>query len=354
MNGVPSVFDTEFFMPIIKKIETSTATEYSEKTFKQYRVIADHLRASTFVLGDDKAVSPSNVDQGYIVRRLIRRAYRYLTQMNAPAQTMSAIAGVIIDNYCDVYPELGRNREFVIKQFNQEEEIFSRTLEQGLKIATKYLDNVGADKKLSAEDAFRLYDTFGFPLEFTQELAEERGIVADVAGFDELFAAHQEKSRAGAAQKFKGGLADSSEETTKLHTATHLLHAALRKVLGDSVNQRGSNINAERLRFDFSFDRKVNAEELAEVEKIVNAAISAGVDVACEEMTVEEAKAKDAIGLFADRYDEKVKVYTMGDHSIEICGGPHVSNTGELVSFKIRQEGSSSAGVRRIKATVGG
>ena len=353
MNNVPSVYDTELFLPIIKQIETSTNTKYSDETARVYRIIADHLRAATFVLGDDMAIAPSNVDQGYIVRRLIRRTFRYLSQMNAPLQTMSSIAEAIINNYSDVYPELSRNKEFVLKQFDKEVEIFGRTLDQGLKIATKYLDNVGAEKKLRAEDAFRLYDTFGFPLEFTTELAEEKGIEVDVAGFQELFVAHQEKSRLGAGQKFKGGLADNSEETTKLHTATHLLHAALRKVLGNTVLQRGSNINPERLRFDFSFDRKVSPEELAEVEDLVNTAIYAGVEVVCEEMSVGEAKDKEAIGIFTDKYDETVKVYTIKGFSMEICGGPHVGNTNELGSFKILQEGSSSAGVRRIKASVG-
>jgi alanyl-tRNA synthetase len=353
MNNVPTVFDTDLFTPIIKKIEELTGTKYSEETLHQYRVIADHLRAATFVLGDNKAVSPSNVDQGYILRRIIRRVYRYLSQMDAPSNTMSKIATVVIDNYSDVFPELDRNREFVTTQLDHEESVFSRTLEQGLKIANKYLDKIGLEKLLCADDAFKLYDTFGFPLEFTQELAEERGITVDTAGFRELFAAHQEKSRLGAAQKFKGGLADHSEETTKLHTATHLLNAALRKVLGDSVYQRGSNINPERLRFDFSFNRKVTPAELAEVESIVNKAIQDGVDIICREMTVDEAKAEGAIGVFTDKYGERVKVYSIEGYSKEICGGPHAANTGELVSFKIQQETASSAGVRRIKACIG-
>ncbi|MDR1540038.1 MAG: alanine--tRNA ligase [Clostridiales bacterium] len=353
INGASSVFDTDLFMPIIEKIEALTGVKYSEETRRQYRIAADHLRAATFILGDDKAVSPSNVDQGYILRRLIRRVYRYLSQMNAPSQAMSGIAEVIIDLYSDVYPELQRNREFVVTQLKHEEEVFSRTLGQGLKIATKYLDKASEGRKLSAQDAFRLYDTFGFPFELTQELADEKGIAVDVSGFRDLFAAHQEKSRLGAAQKFKGGLADNGEETTKLHTATHLLNSALRKVLGDSVYQRGSNINPERLRFDFSFERKVTPEELAEVESIVNSAISEGIDIVCEEMPVDDAKAQGAIGVFTDKYGERVKVYTIEGYSKEICGGPHASNTGELVSFKILQEGSSSAGVRRIKASIG-
>ncbi|MCL2547164.1 MAG: alanine--tRNA ligase [Oscillospiraceae bacterium] len=352
MNRLPTIYDTELFVPIIKKVEELTGTKYEESTAREYRIIADHMRAATFILGDDKAVAPSNVEQGYILRRLIRRVYRYLSQMNAPAKSMSQIAGVIINNYDDVYTELQRNRAFIIAQLDREEETFSRTLAAGLKIAKKYLEQIGADKQLKAEDAFRLYDTFGFPLEFTKELCQENSVTVDVDGFEKLFAKHQETSRAGAAQKFKGGLADDSVETTKLHTATHLLLAALRKVLGDSVNQRGSNINAERLRFDFSFERKMTPEEIAEVQAVVNAAIEAAVDITCEEMTVEQAQAQGAVGIFTDKYDEIVKVYTADGFSKEICGGPHVGNTGELGSFKIKKEESSSAGVRRIKAVI--
>jgi alanyl-tRNA synthetase len=218
-------------------------------------------------------------------------------------------------------------------------------------MANKFFDKV-TDGKLPAVDAFHLYDTYGFPLEMTIELAKERGVDVDVDGYKKLFAEHQEKSRLGAEQKFKGGLADDSEATTKLHTATHLLNGALRKVLGDSVHQRGSNITPERLRFDFSFDRKMTLEEIAEVEKIVNEAIAAKVDVECGEMTVEEAKAAGAEGVFESRYGEKVKVYTIPGYSKEICGGPHAANTADLVKFKIQKEESSAAGVRRIKATI--
>ncbi|MDR2412736.1 MAG: alanine--tRNA ligase [Rickettsiales bacterium] len=351
MNNVKSVFDTDLFQPIIKKIEELTGAEYKPETFRQYRIIADHLRASTFILGDDKGVAPGNVDQGYILRRLIRRAYRYLSQMNAPAKTMAAVAQLIIDDYKDVYPELERNQKFVIAQMNREEELFSRTLSDGMKLALKYLDK--SDGKLLAEDAFRLYDTYGFPLEFTQELAAEREIAVDADGFRKLFAMHQEKSRAGAAQKFKGGLADNSEETTKLHTAAHLMNGALRRVLGDAVFQRGSNITAERLRFDFSFDRAMTAEEKTEVERIVNEAIAAAVPVACAEMSVADAKSAGAIGVFDSKYGDMVKVYSIDGYSKEICGGPHAGNTAELGAFKILSEGSSSAGVRRIKAVIG-
>ena len=351
VNGVSSVYDTELFKPIIDKISELTNTKYEPDNYKAYRIIADHLRASTFVLGDDRGVAPSNVDQGYILRRLIRRAYRYLSQMNAPSNSMAQIAKVVIKNYKDVYPELERNQQFVINSLNREEEMFSRTLESGMKIAKKYLENA-TDKKLAAVDAFKLYDTFGFPLEFTQELATEYGVSVDTDGFHKLYTEHQEKSRAGAEQKFKGGLSDDSIETRRLHTAAHLMLAALRRVLGDSIMQKGSNITPDRLRFDVSFNRRIEPEELAEVEKIVNEAIAAAVPVECTEMPIEQARASGAIGVFGDRYGEIVKVYKMGDWSNEICGGPHAANTGELGRFKILKEESSAAGVRRIKAVL--
>jgi len=351
INGAASVYDTELFRPIIEKISELTDTRYEISKYKAYRIIADHLRASTFILGDDRGVAPSNVDQGYILRRLIRRAYRYLSQMGAPSKSMAAIADVVIENYKDLYPELERNREFVIKSINREEEIFSRTLESGMKIAKKYLQEVTGNT-LGARDTFKLYDTFGFPLEFTQELAREYGIDVDVAGFHKLFAEHQEKSRAGAEQKFKGGLSDDSVETARLHTAAHLMLAALRRTLGPSVMQKGSNITPERLRFDVSFDRKIEPAELARVEEIVNAAIDANVPVVCTEMPLDAARASGAVGVFGDKYGEVVKVYKMGEWSNEICGGPHASNTGELGRFKILKEESSAAGVRRIKAVL--
>ena len=355
-------------------------------------------------------MSPSNTDQGYILRRLIRRAVRYGMQLGMAEGFTAQIAQVIIDQYEAVYPELRRNSAFVLEQLKLEEARFARTLRQGEKefekvysstVATKALlegilaaeDSVacaqenaktkklrpspdmlpiieaanagdGAALKAALEhrlstlnvldgrSAFKLYDTYGFPIEMTIELAAEKGLTVDEADFAERFKKHQELSHQGADQKFKGGLADHSEQTAKLHTATHLLHAALRKVLGDEVAQKGSNITAERLRFDFSFGRKVTPEELAEVEKLVNEAIQAKAPVICEEMTVPEAKAKGAIGLFESKYGEKVRTYKMGQYSFEICGGPHAENTGDLGSFKIQKEESSSAGVRRIKATI--
>jgi len=335
---------------------------------------------------------------------------RYGMQLGMAEGFTAEIAQVIIDQYKSVYPELERNAAFVIEQLKLEEGRFARTLKQGEKEFEKVYNNTVNTKNLlesilTAEDkiafaqemakvkklrpspdmlpiieaanagdeaaliaavearksslnvldgrsAFKLYDTFGFPIEMTIELAAEKGLTVDEADFAERFKKHQELSHQGADQKFKGGLADHSEETAKLHTATHLLHAALRKVLGDEVAQKGSNITAERLRFDFSFGRKVTPEELAEVEKLVNEAIQAKAPIVCEEMTVPEAKAKGAIGLFESKYGEKVRTYKMGEFSFEICGGPHAENTGDLVNFKIQKEESSSAGVRRIKAVI--
>jgi len=412
LTGKKSVYETEIFERILGKVEELSGKKYvpDDENTKAFRIIADHMRTSTFILGDDRGVSPSNTDQGYILRRLIRRAVRYGMQLGMAEGFTAEIAQVIIDQYKSVYPELERNAAFVIEQLKLEEGRFARTLKQGEKEFEKVYNNTVNTKNLlesilTAEDkiafaqemakvkklrpspdmlpiieaanagdeaaliaavearksslnvldgrsAFKLYDTFGFPIEMTIELAAEKGLTVDEADFAERFKKHQELSHQGADQKFKGGLADHSEETAKLHTATHLLHAALRKVLGDEVAQKGSNITAERLRFDFSFGRKVTPEELAEVEKLVNEAIQAKAPIVCEEMTVPEAKAKGAIGLFESKYGEKVRTYKMGEFSFEICGGPHAENTGDLVNFKIQKEESSSAGVRRIKAVI--
>ena len=413
LTGKKTVYETDAFTGILAKITELSGKEYTadEATTKAFRVVADHLRTSTFILGDDRGVSPSNTDQGYILRRLIRRAVRYGMQLGMAEGFTAEIAQVIINQYREVYPELERNSAFVIEQLKLEEGRFARTLRQGEKEFDKVYSNMANTRALlegilSAEDkvavaqenaktkklrpspdmmpiieaanagdeaalvaalnarlqtldtldgrsAFKLYDTFGFPIEMTIELAAEKGLKVDEADFAERFKKHQELSHQGADQKFKGGLADHSEETAKLHTATHLLHAALRKVLGDEVAQKGSNITAERLRFDFSFGRKMTKEELVEVERLVNEAIAAKAPVVCEEMTVPEAKEKGAIGLFESKYGERVRTYKMGEFSFEICGGPHAENTGDLVSFKIQKEESSSAGVRRIKAVIG-
>ena len=354
LNGKKSVYETDLFENILGKIAELSGKTYGsdEATTKAFRIIADHMRTSTFIMGDDRGVSPANVDQGYVLRRLIRRAVRYGMEIGMPDGFTGEIAKVIIEQYKDVYPELKRNEAFVLEQLALEETRFAKTLKQGNREFEKLAQRV-KDGRIDGESAFHLYDTYGFPVEMTCELAKDAGLTVDMEGFKECFKKHQATSQAGAEQRFKGGLADHSAQSARLHTATHLLHAALRKVLGDEVAQKGSNITAERLRFDFSFGRKMTKEEIAEVERLVNEAIDAHAPIVCEEMTVPEAKAQGAIGLFANKYGENVKVYTMGSYSKEICGGPHATNTGDLKSFKIQKEESSSAGVRRIKAVIG-
>lgn len=354
LQGVPSVYDTDAFTGILSRIAELSGKNYkdSEETKKAFRIIADHMRTATFMLGDPRGVTPSNVDQGYILRRIIRRALRYAMQMGMPEMSLSKVAAAVIDTYGEVYPELNTNRDRIVNELDAEEKKFQRTLLQGTKEFERIKGSF-ADGRIDGVTAFHLFDTFGFPIEFTEELARENGLTVDMQGFKAAFAEHQAKSKAGAEQKFKGGLADNSEATTRLHSATHLLQAALRKVLkDDTVSQRGSNITAERLRFDFSFPRKVTPEELREVEKLVNEAIAADVEITCEEMPIAEAKARGAIGLFENKYGEMVKVYTMGEYSCEMCGGPHASRTGELGTFKIKKEEASSSGVRRIKAVL--
>ena len=354
LNGKKSVYETDLFADILQKISELSGKEYGsdDETTRAFRIIADHMRTSTFIMGDDRGVSPSNVDQGYVLRRLIRRAVRYGMGIGMPEGFTGEVAKVIIEQYKDVYPELKRNEAFVLEQLSLEESRFARTLKQGNREFEKLVEKV-QDGQIDGVSAFHLYDTYGFPVEMTQELARERGLTVDMDGFHECFRKHQATSQAGAEQRFKGGLADHSEQSARLHTATHLMHAALRKVLGPEVAQKGSNITAERLRFDFSFGRKMTKEELAEVERLVNEAIESHTPITCEEMTVAQAKEQGAIGLFESKYGEQVKVYTMGPYSKEICGGPHAQNTGDLVSFKIKKEESSSAGVRRIKAVIG-
>ena len=354
LQGVESVFDTDSFSGIIDLIAQLSHKGYHDslETTRAFRIIADHIRCATFILGDQRGVTPSNVDQGYILRRLIRRSIRYASQLNMPRYSLCTIAEKVVEIYGDFYTELVENHEKIITELRKEENRFADTLKKGIREfgkLTKSLEGTVID----GVNAFHLYDTYGFPIEFTVELANEQGYSVDVDGFRAAFEEHQKKSQAGAEQRFKGGLADHSEATAALHSATHLMHAALRKVLhDDSVAQKGSNITAERLRFDFSFGRKVTPEELAEVEKLVNEAIEAKVPITCEEMSVKEAKEQGAIGLFESKYGEKVKVYTMGKFSKEICGGPHAKNTGDLGHFHIVKEEASSSGVRRIKAIL--
>ena len=355
LNGCKTVYETDAFTNIIAKISELSGKHYDddEATTKAFRIVADHLRTSTFIMGDPRGVSPSNVDQGYVLRRLIRRAVRFGMELGMPEGFTAEIGKVVINQYAEVYPELKQNENFVLEQFKLEETRFARTLRQGEREFEKAVSRMGENKVIDGVVAFNLYATYGFPIEMTRELAKEHGLTVDEAGFEKHFAEHQKSSHAGAEQRFKGGLADSSAQSARLHTATHLLHAALRRVLGDEVAQKGSNITPERLRFDFSFGRKVTKDELAQVEALVNEWIKADVPVVMTETTVEDAKKEGAIGLFESKYGERVRMYTMGDYSKEICGGPHASHTGELVSFKILKEESSSAGVRRIKAVIG-
>ncbi len=354
LQGVESVYDTDAFTGIIATIHDLCGKNYGDdpETTRAFRIIADHIRCATFILGDPRGVTPSNVDQGYILRRLIRRAIRYAMQLGIPDNSLAKVAEAVIRQYAGAYPELTENHDKITEELSKEEQRFQRTLRNGMKEFERVKGKT-ENGQIDGITAFHLYDTFGFPVEFTQEMAKENGLTVDIEGFKKAFDAHQEKSKAGAEQRFKGGLADTSEQTARLHTATHLLQAALRRVLqDDTISQRGSNITAERLRFDFSFGRKVTPEELKAVEDEVNRYIQAAVPITCQEMTVEEAKAQGANGLFGDKYGERVKVYTMGEFSKEICGGPHAENTGELHHFKIKKEEASSAGVRRIKAIL--
>ena len=352
-NGYESVYDCDLFESALATISEWSGKQYGEspEVTKAFRIIADHIRTATFLIGDRKGVTPSNVDQGYVLRRLIRRAVRYGRQISLRKGSLSKIAECYISKYADVYPELVENRDRILSEIDKEEERFMKTVSLGLKEFEKAAQSV-SDGTMDGKTAFHLYDTFGFPIEMTVELAQEKGLSVDTAGFETAFAEHQAKSHAGSEQRFKGGLADSQAETARLHTATHLLQAALRKVLHEDVCQRGSNITAERLRFDFSFGRAMTPEEVRETEALVNEYIASGAPVVCEEMTVDQAKAAGAIGLFDNKYGEKVKVYTMGSFSKEICGGPHANSLSELGRFRIVKEQSSSSGVRRIKAVL--
>jgi len=354
LQGVSSVYETDIYHDIIAKVEEicGKSVNDDEDTKKAIRIVADHIRCATFIMGDDRGVAPGNVDQGYVLRRLIRRAVRFGRQLGFPSERLEEVSRVVIDTYKEIYPELENNKPFIMTELNREVKRFSRTLEQGV----KEFDRVAAKAKetgvIDGVTAFHLYDTFGFPIEITVEMAKEAGLKVDAEGFEAAFTEHRKKSQAGSSQRFAGGLADTSEVTARLHTATHLLLASLKKVLGEHVNQRGSNITPERLRFDFNFERKMTAEEKQQVEAMVNEAIAKDMPITVEEMSVDEAKAQGATGVFSDRYGEVVKVYTMGDFSKEICGGPHASRTGELGVFKIQKEESSSQGVRRIKAVL--
>ena len=351
LQGVPSVYESTVFRNMIDRISEISGREYEGENIRMFRIIADHVRAATFMLSD--GVMPAKMERGYILRRLIRRASRYMSQLGYDEAFMADLADVVIADYGNTYPELRKNEKMTKMALTGEENKFRKTLRKGLRHFDSMVAGNDGREFMDGEQVFRLYDTYGFPIELTEELAKEKGLKVDPDDFEARFREHQDRSRGGAEQAFKGGQADHGEATTRLHTATHLLDSALRKVVDPKIAQRGSNITAERLRFDFNLDRKVTPEELAEGEDLIIEAIRADLPVVCEEMPYEEAQKRNAIGVFGDKYGEKVKVYTIGEVSCEICGGPHVRSTGELLGFKIKKEESSAAGIRRIRAVVG-
>ena len=353
LQGKASCYDTEIFAPLFAKLDELRGIETPAERTRSERIIVEHMRAATFIMGD--GVTPGKVDQAYVLRRIIRRAIREAMKLGLNKSFTVAMAQVVIDNYKDVYSELAVNEKIILDEFEREERQFASALDRGTREFEKLIARVPAHierKVISGKNAFNLYETYGFPIELTVEMAAEKGFTVDMEGYQKAFEKHQELSRQGAEHKFKGGLADHSDETARLHTATHMLHKALRIVLGDHVAQKGSNITAERLRFDFSHPDKMTPEQIAEVQKIVNEQIQRELPVICEEMTVDEARAAGAIGLFGDKYGERVKVYSIGDYSKEICGGPHAQNSKDLGEFIIQKEESSSRGVRRIKAII--
>ncbi|MDR2743481.1 MAG: alanine--tRNA ligase [Treponema sp.] len=361
LNGKSSVYDTEIFAAIREAVEHAAAYTYGADLDKDrsVRIICDHVRSSTFILGDPKAVSPSNVGAGYVLRRLIRRAVRHGRKLGITGEVLSPIAGVVVGQFGGPYSELEKNRQYIIKELDNEEKKFRETLEKGEHEFEKLLPNLLKDprKIIPGRLAFKLYDTYGFPIELTEELAAEHGMTVNREEFDAAFKKHQELSRSQGGGTFKGGLVDHGEIATKYHTATHLLHKALRMVLGDHVAQKGSNITAERMRFDFSHSAPMTAEEIARVQDIVNDVIARNLPVTMEVMSLEAAIATGAIALFGEKYENQVKVYTVGTSSVdffskEVCGGPHVEHTGTLGKFVIQKEQSSSAGVRRIRAAL--
>ncbi len=364
LQGKTSVYLTEVFQPIIAKIEALAGYKYGsdEEKDKSVRIIADHTRASVFIIGDQRGVSPSNLGAGYVLRRLIRRAVRHGMKLGIEDSFLAGIAEVVVENFGNAYPELKANAKKIADELTAEEAKFRTTLKKGEAEFQKLLPNLMKNPKkiISGKVAYNLYETYGYPLELTQELGAENGFTVDVEGFKEAEKKHQEASKSLDAGKAKGGLAEQSDVTTKYHTATHLLQQALVNVLGDQVAQKGSNINNERMRFDFTFERPMTKEEIQKVQDIVNEKIKEDLPVTMEVMTLDQAKAEGARALFANKYGEQVKVYTIGRDvkkdwfSKEVCGGPHVQHTLQIGDFKIEKEQSSSAGVRRIRATISG
>ncbi len=355
LQGKKSVYETEAFTQVLKVLgeisgKTYGAQENDPELDRSFRIVADHVRTSTFILGDPKAVLPSNVGAGYVLRRIIRRAVRHGRKLGIEGSFLSAPAAEVIANYGAPYPELTENSSKILDELRKEEEKFLETLIKGEHEFAKMLPNLlkNPQKIMSGRLAFKLYDTYGFPIELTEELAIESGLTVNRLEFDEAYRKHQELSRAGSEQIFKGGLADHSEISTRYHTATHLLHQALKNVLGNHVAQKGSNITSERVRFDFSHPSPMSREEIEAVERLVNEQIARDLLVRMDMMSIDEAKASGATALFGEKYEAVVKVYTIGDFSREVCGGPHVERLGVLGKFKVQKEQSSSAGVRRI------
>ena len=346
LQGKETPFDTELFAPIMKKLEELQKIDSIESR----RIVAEHLRSSMMIVSDGGR--PSNLDRGYVLRRLIRRMIRHMNKLHINLDELSTLIDINVDNLKEMYPDLAKNKEIIKSVILEEKEKFVKTLVNGEREFQKEINKLKDTKKLSGKVVFKLYDTYGFPPEVTKELAKESGYEIDMKEFEELFKAHQEKSRAGSEQKFKGGLAEQNEITIAYHTATHLLNAALKQVIGENAHQRGSNITVDRMRFDFNCDHKMTDEEKRKTEDLVNKWIQEGLPVTKEEMKKEDAIKSGAECMFIEKYPDIVTVYTIGDVSKELCGGPHVNNTKELGKFKIKKEESSSSGVRRIKAVL--
>ncbi len=346
LQGKETPFDTELFAPVMEKIKELQ----KEDIIESRRIVAEHLRSSMMIISDGGR--PSNIDRGYVLRRLIRRMIRHLNKLEIDLNELSTLIDTNVDNLKEMYPELEKNRDIIKTVILEEKDKFVKTLAHGEREFQKEIKKLGDNKKIPGQVVFKLYDTYGFPPEVTKELAKENGYEIDLEEFEELFKKHQEKSRLGAEQKFKGGLADQSENTIAYHTATHLLNAALKVVLGPDTHQRGSNITAERMRFDFNCDHKLTDEEKQKTEELVNKWIKEELPVTVETMKKEDAVKSGAECMFIEKYPDEVTVYSIGDVSKELCGGPHVKNTRELGRFKIKKEESSSSGVRRIKAVL--
>ena len=350
LNGVDSAYDTDLFTYLKNKISELSGVNYEDNK-KSFRIIMDHVRSATFILGNNSDIKPSNKEQGYVIRRLIRRAIRHLKKLGVSNNAIIELAKVVIDDYKEFYEDLYVNADSIFNRLSKEELAFNKTLQQGIKEYKKMIGRID-DNLITGKDVFRLFDTFGFPLELTIEIASEDGLKVDIENFYECYKEHQEKSRNGSEQKFKGGLASMGEIETKYHTATHLLNAALKQVLGNHVHQKGSNITNERLRFDFSHDIKMTSEEINKTEELVNNWINQAISVEKLQMKKDEAIKQGAEAQFIEKYENIVSVYKIGDVSLEVCGGPHVENTKELGKFKIVKEEASSSGVRRIKAKI--